>query len=363
MLKMIKLSALQVLKHLRVFQTVRDGAWRQRRLLILCYHGIAIDDEHRWSPALYISKTDFEERLKLIQRGGYTVLPLAEALERLYAKALPPRSVCITFDDGNYDFFLHAHPLLKKYGFPSTVYLSTYYCENQGPVFDVACTYLLWKGRGKVVDAKRLIGTDAQWDLRTRDGRAAAGLQLFNFMLHEELSPRAKEEFINQLATMLQVDIGAMMSQRMLHLMTPSEVKELAAQGVDFQLHTHRHRTPLDRILFLREIEDNRIRIQRITGKDPVHFCYPSGVVRSEFFPWLREAKVTSGTTCRAGVASASTDALLLPRVIDGGHLSPVEIEGWLSGVSAFFPRRRYTPSSPRVRADAHQVEVLQQGR
>jgi len=362
MLKNLKVTALQVLKHLHILSAVRDSAWRQHRLLILCYHGIAIDDENEWAPALYMTRTDFEERLRLIHQGGYTVLPLGEALERLNTATLPPRSVALTFDDGNYDFFLHAHPLLKKYGFPSTVYLSTYYCENQGPVFDAACTYLLWKGRTQVINPGPLIGTESPWDLRTRAGRQAAALQLFDFMLRENLAREAKDQFIEQLATMLGVDFGAMVARRMLHLMTPTEVKELAVQGVDFQLHTHRHRTPLDRTLFLREIEDNRVRIQSMTGKDAIHFCYPSGLVRAEYLPWLREAKVVSGTTCTSGLASASTNALLLPRVIDGGHISPIEIEAWLSGASAYLPQRRHTPSSPRVRADARQVELSRQG-
>ena len=47
-----------------------------------------------------------------------SVLPLGEALQRLRSGDLPPRSVALTFDDGTYDFFKQAYPLLKSMVFP-----------------------------------------------------------------------------------------------------------------------------------------------------------------------------------------------------------------------------------------------------
>ena len=116
---------------------------------------------------------------------------------------------------------------------------------------------------------------------------------------------------------------------------------ELAADGADIQLHTHRHRTPLDRELFLREIEDNRQSIQAMTGLRASHFCYPSGVYDQRFLPWLEEAGIVSATTCETGFAARTSHPLLLPRFVDNAALSSIEFEGWLSGVSAALPRRR----------------------
>jgi peptidoglycan/xylan/chitin deacetylase (PgdA/CDA1 family) len=109
---------------------------------------------------------------------------------------------------------------------------------------------------------------------------------------------------------------------------------------VDIQLHTHRHRTPKDRSLFLREIEDNRKSIQAMTNVSATHFCYPSGVYDEAFLPWLEEAGVVSATTCDTGFASRGSHPLLLPRLLDVSGLSDLEFEGWLTGVSAALPRR-----------------------
>ena len=43
---------------------------------------------------------------------------------------------------------------------------------------------------------------------------------------------------------------------------------ELAADGFDIQMHTHRHRTPARMDLFEKELRDNRVRIEELTGRD-----------------------------------------------------------------------------------------------
>ena len=71
------------------------------------------------------------------------------------------------------------------------------------------------------------------------------------------------------------------------------------------------------------------------------HFCYPSGVYRAEFLPWLREAGVQTATTCDPGLASSQTEPLLLPRLVDTSNLSALDVEGWMTGMSAFFMPRK----------------------
>ena len=92
-----------------------------------------------WRPALYMPPAVLESRLETIRIERCSVLPLSEALRLLDAGELPERAVSITFDDGFFDFFQHASPLPPSFGFPATVYLTTYYCGRNRPVFDMAC--------------------------------------------------------------------------------------------------------------------------------------------------------------------------------------------------------------------------------
>ena len=340
MLKKLKQGVLGSARRCGVFSLVQNSKWRRDRLLILAYHGIATDDEHLWKPALFLHPEDFRDRLRCIENAGCTVLPLREALRRLYANDLPERSVALTFDDGTYDFYEHAYPILKEFEFPATVYLTTFYVDYNRPVFDVIASYILWKCRGASLNMKTLTGHDVRYDLGNEATRAGALRALHGFSRLRKLSAEQKDDLITRLADALGVDHGAILEKRTLHLMTPREVATVASGGMDIQLHTHRHRTPSDRTQFLREIEDNRKRIEAMTGSRPTHFCYPSGVYEEAFLPWLREAGVESATTCDPGIATRSSEPLLLPRLVDSSTLSQVEFEGWLAGVADILPHR-----------------------
>jgi len=349
----VKRRVLGVSSRLGLLSSVRDSAWRQRRLLILCYHSISLEDEHEWSGAYSMSPALLESRLRMLRDGGYNVLPLGDAVRRLYEGTLPPRSVALTFDDGMFDFHARAWPLLQEFGFPATVYLTTYYSDYEQPIFGLLCSYMLWHARTSMPrpDVTPLFGTPMRWQLSDAGGRARAKSDILAFADREQLSAQERTAWAERLGDLLGIDYAAIRAKRILTVMTRDEAAEVARDGIDVELHTHRHRTPNDRELFLREISDNRARIERIRDGATPHFCYPSGVYRPDFLPWLREAGVTTATTCDPGLASPRSDPLLLPRLVDTSFLSPLDVQGWMTGMSGFFMPRKASAHAARTPA------------
>lgn len=349
-LKRLKRGTLSAAKRRGLFERSAASRWRSERLLILGYHGVSIRDEHEWDGTLFLSPERFEERLYLLREGGYAVLRLGDALEQLANRTLPPRSIVLTFDDGTLDFKLRVQPMLEKFGFPATVYLTTYYCDAGMPVWTVFWSYLLWKGRDQVLEARCLTGRKDRWNLALASERARASAALAQFANQTNLSSAGRDDLGRALAQALGLDHAALTSAGILRILSPDDVSALAVRGVDFQLHTHRHRSPSDHELFAREILENRERIERLTGRSATHFCYPSGIYRPELLPWLREAGVVSAATCDPGLATAGSESLLLPRIVDTSSFNGVEFEAWLSGMAAVLPRRpprRATQQTP----------------
>lgn len=332
MLRAMKLGALRVLKKSGAFARIRDSRWRRERLLILCYHGISIEDEHEWRPNLYMPPAVLRERFEALRQGGYQILPLGEAVERLFKNDLPPRSVAITFDDGGYDFYKQASPILHEFNYPATVYQTTYYSEYAKPIFGVCASYLLWKRRGEVLQPGPDLGLRQTMDLRSEVGRRQVVEELDLFWARENLTGSQKNDLLDRLAKFLGVDYDELLKKRLLQIMRPNEIAAMASAGFDIQLHTHRHQVPLDEALFRKEIVDNRKRIIETSGRTPTHFCYPTGHYEMVFLPWLEREGVVSATTCDPGLASRNSHPLLLPRFVDTS-LQPLYVfEAWLSG-------------------------------
>src|SRR5258708_14261444 len=88
---------------------------------------------------------------------------------------------------------------------------------------------------------------------------------------------RDKDQLAADLARRIGMDWQEILDRRLLHIMNPQEARQLADRGVDLQLHTHRHLTPRDESLFIRELDDNAARLRAMSGEQPRHFCYPSG--------------------------------------------------------------------------------------
>lgn len=343
-LRQLRLATLRAARAAALFDHAASSRWRQERLLILGYHGCAIQDEHEWNSGLYLTQEMLRERFEALRRGGYRVLSLREGVARLRQGDLPPRSVVLTFDDGAHDFVVRVVPLLREFNFPATVYVSTYYVQSGQPVFDTMFRYLAWRARGQVVPGAGLSPDGSAIDLRDPGNVPRVAREIGDHVRQTRSGGDEKDAFLQAFAAAAGIDYAAILRLRLLHLMTPAEIQGLPRPLVSVQLHTHRHRVPVERDAFLREIDENREYLAAIgcPPDDLVDFCYPSGVTHARFPGWLKEAGVATATTCAVALASRSDNLLLLPRFMDGGGFSTLEFESWLTGFAQLLPRRSH---------------------
>jgi peptidoglycan/xylan/chitin deacetylase (PgdA/CDA1 family) len=91
--------------------------------IIFCYHRLV--DKVRY-PGTEITPADFEAQMKQLKDAGITVIGMQDLLAwKRGEKNIPPRCAVITFDDGWRTQYDVAWPILKKYGYPLTLFIYT----------------------------------------------------------------------------------------------------------------------------------------------------------------------------------------------------------------------------------------------
>ena len=329
--------------------------WRSRRLLILCYHGVSLEDEHEWS-GLYLSPEFFRRRMEALRRAKCSVLRLQDAVPMLYAGTLPPRAVVITFDDGFYDFAARAWPVLREFQYPATVYFTTYYSIRNMPVFDLMRRYLVWKGSGRQLSWPEMDVSPTLVDHRTISRLES---HIGGLASARRLNALERNELLRNLAGRLEIDFDGLCARRILHLMKPEEAARLSGEGADFELHCHRHRVYRSRERFRQELHDNQEAIQAATGQSATHFCYPSGFRLPEFPEWLSELGIASATTCEFGLATGTSGRYELERVLDTPGISADAFSACLSGLAGLLPRTRYAAPESQLMEEEPREEAF----
>ncbi len=329
-MRKLKLVILRLARSLGLFAAAR---WYTRDALkILCYHGFASDDEAEFRSLLFIRVELFQQRMDRLKQLGYCVLPLDEAVARLYSGTLPPDSVVITIDDGFDATRTLAAPVLAKLGLPATVYVTSYYVERNAPVFGLVVQYLFWKTRKAILSIRQQPWlADADVNIEDRSIRLRVQDELISY--GERSTETERRALTVWLADALEVDLEAIERARKLHLMSPQQLAELQGLGISVQLHTHRHRCPIDDETVVREeVLANRAALSRWCAGPFEHFCYPSGVWHARQSAWLDSVGVKSSTTCLPGFNKSSTPRHALRRFLDGQNLHELEFESALCG-------------------------------
>jgi peptidoglycan/xylan/chitin deacetylase (PgdA/CDA1 family) len=283
----------------------------RKSLRILAYHGLWTTPGYQYGNRLFITPEQFERRMVWLRRSRYPVLSLGEAVRQLDEGGLPDRAVVITIDDGWSSTYTHMLPILEKLELPATVYVTTWYSENQLPVVNIVMDYIF----------KR------------------AGLASDDFIIAEieKLSSISqREQALRECASRFGVPTAEWWEGRQFHLMSTAEIREADRRGLDIQLHTHRHRSSAtDSDELEREITDNRAALARACGRPEEsfgHFCYPSGVTHSSAVAVLENIGVKSATLVEEGINPQGTNCYRLRRFLDGRSVSDTEFQAYLSG-------------------------------
>src|SRR4029453_2881200 len=91
--------------------------------IIFCYHLLV--DKVRY-PGTEITPAAFEAQMKELKDRGITVISMQDLLAwKRGEKNIPPRCAVISFDDGWKSQYEVAWPILKKYGYPFTMFIYT----------------------------------------------------------------------------------------------------------------------------------------------------------------------------------------------------------------------------------------------
>jgi peptidoglycan/xylan/chitin deacetylase (PgdA/CDA1 family) len=328
----LKRTFLQAFKYLGLFSLARFLT--RRGLRILCYHGFALSDESDFRPKLFMRPETFQTRMRYLSAQGYPVLSLDQACHGLEKGSLPDDAVAITIDDGFYSVFRCAAPVLKVHSLPATVYVTSYYSQMQSPIFRLVVQYMFWKTPENDLDTAGLrLPLSGKLPLRPNEKKDSIMWEIIRFG-ETRLEEPERRILAYELGTRLGVDYSNIQKTRELSLLNPQEIRDLATEGMDIQLHTHRHRLPEEQGLVEREIRQNREFLEPLVSKKLQHLCYPSGVWSKRHWPWLDRLEIISATTCGPGLNYAETPRLGLRRFLDGENISQIEFEAELSGFS-----------------------------
>lgn len=325
----MKLVVLYILKFVGAFWLCRKLV--SKKTLILAYHGFETIDESEFRDKLFITRSQFRSRLNYLSKYC-TVVPFGSLQDRSDKK----NRVVITIDDGWDSIRTVADPYFKKYKFDYTIYVTTKNVIDNEPIFHIALDYILNKNIGNtlVLESENHTSIDAVI--------SGGNLREITSKVEALKSKDNDTNLLLQIATSLDFDFQRIVDLKSLALMDKHGIQELHERGVDIQLHTHTHNTPLDDFeKYKYEIETNRNIIQGMIDAVPEHHCYPSGSYNENCFGYLLRLGVKTATTCKPGFCDADTNPYELPRFLDGANIPQIVFEAEVSGLAEMLRKAR----------------------
>lgn len=276
------------------------------------------------------------EYFTYLRDNGYRVLSLTEYVNVLERRERTRKTVVFTVDDGYRDFYLHAYPVFREFGYPATIFLTSDFIEGKLFFWWNHLELIFRETRHRQADlADKGLGA-----LRL-ENPSERGAALAKVVGHCKLIPNAEKlALIAELGRRLEVDAAGQPSGPWEPLKW-SEILEMQKDRIEFYPHTKTHP-----ILTRIGVEEKRFEVgesKRVLEeklKVPMDiFCYPNGG-RADFdeetIAVLKEAGYRAAVTGLTGYddTRAENDMFRLRRFGLPGR--PFVFKQYISGLERF---------------------------
>ena len=113
--------ALVRLAHIAALSLFLTASAFAQDTIILAYHEVDPVPERGWA----VSSEDFADQMRYLALAGYNVVPVSDLVDYIAGRreSLPPNAVVITVDDGWLCALTEMAPVLKRFGFPWSLYV------------------------------------------------------------------------------------------------------------------------------------------------------------------------------------------------------------------------------------------------
>lgn len=202
------------------------SAWSEDNKLILVYHGVVANPDHSISVGP-IATSQFAQHLGYFKENFDVVSQ--DAIFKMYRDDYTPKrkTIALTFDDGYENNYTNAFPLLKKYGFPATMFaISNCVLDDE---------MLTWYDYLDFVkhdlDPKKIVTTK----------KLNSIAELKDFVKTLNISDR--QTLFKEIQKQVNIaDYKGKLPREFWKLMNPAQLRELAASGlIEVAAHTNNH--------------------------------------------------------------------------------------------------------------------------
>lgn len=286
-------------------------------LTVLTYHRIT--DIPDFQDPLKLSISNFEKQMSYLNKY-YKIISAKQLTDIIRKQGIFPENSClITFDDGWLDNYTNAYPILKKYGIPAVIFVSTDYIGTYRMFWhERLCNILMrilpnnfqFNGGGCAlpVEVEKRVGQIVKMSFGKRR-------PLINNLIEylKSYSPTDIDSFTNIITKVFGVEEG----EKQPSILTWEQIREMCHHNICFASHTKSHAllTQVADAEIVSELNESKALIEEKLGKPVFLVSYPNGFYNDQTIKIAREAGYLAGFTCLMGTNDMHVNPFELQRI------------------------------------------------